>query len=130
MQRKAIIAVGGFTLFSILSAIRSINLPQQQQQSFVLIWLFILFPIAGLLSAIPLGHCQIGILKAGAYSVYTALMGQFSHWIVFQTLDGESFLMTCAVTVIGMGIGDLIFEKRQKSPRRQISMNSRQTPKH
>lgn len=129
MQRKAIIAVGGFTLFSILSAVRSINLPQQQQQSFVLIWLFILFPIAGLLSAIPLGYCQIGIPKAGVYSVYTALMGQFSHWIVFQSLDGESFLMTCAVTVIGLGIGDLLFEKRQKSQKRQISMNSRQTPK-
>ena len=129
MQRNSTIFVGGFTLFSILSAIRSINLPEQQQQSFVVIWLFILFPIAGFLSAIPLGYNQIGIVKAGTYSVYTALMGQFSHWIVFQSLDGESFLMTCALTIIGLGIGDLFFEKRQKIQDRQIMTNSRQTPK-
>jgi len=128
MQRKSIISIGGFTLFSILSAVRSVNLPEQQQQNFVLIWLFILFPIAGLLSAISLGYCQIGIPKAGIYSVYTALMGQFSHWIVFQSLDGESFLMTCALTVIGLGIGYLIFEQQKKSRNREIIMNGRQTP--
>lgn len=128
MQRKSIISIGGFTLFSILSAVRSVNLPEQQQQNFVLLWLFILFPIAGLLSAISLGYYQIGMPKAGVYSVYTALMGQFSHWIVFQSLDGESFLMTCAVTVIGLGIGDLLFEKRQKSQKQQIAINIQQTP--
>lgn len=128
MQRYSTLSIGGFTLFSLLSAICSINLPVQQQQNFVVIWLFILFPAAGFFSAIPLGYNQIGLVKAGIYAVYTAWMEQFSHWIVFQHLDGESFLMTCALTIIGLGIGDLFYEKHHKNQIRQLLMNRHQTP--
>ena len=113
MQINPIVSVSGFTLFSVLSIIWGINLPEQQLNIFNLIWLFILFPAAGLISGIPLGYTQIGFWRAAAFTLYTAIFSQLTHWIVFQSLDGESFLMTCALTIIGLGIGDLIHERRQ-----------------
>lgn len=129
MQIKSIGSIGGFTLFSIVSIVRGINLPAQQQNMFILIWLFILFPIAGLISAIPLGHAQVGLWRAGAYALYTALFSQFTYWIAFQSLDGESFLMTCALTIIGLGIGDLIYEHQQQHKQKQKCISSQHTSK-
>ena len=78
--------------------------------------MFILLPLAALISAIPVG-CRKKSFRYGAfYAVYAALIGELSYLAAFHSFDGESFLMTASTAVIGFGLGGLI-RKKQKQRR-------------
>ena len=104
-----------YTIFAIFSTLYG-GSPSVDTKHFLILWVFILLPLAALISAIPVGYRKKSFRYGAFYAIYAALIGELSYLAAFHSFDGESFLMTVSMAVIGVGLGGLI-RKKQKQRR-------------
>ena len=112
MKKKLWLSALGYTLFSVLLGILGMLTPPEGKAAFSLVGLYILQPLAALLSAIPFGfHACSGPVSA-LYTAYAAFLNQAVHWAAMGNLDAEDLLITGAFTIVGIGLGDYLKNKR------------------
>lgn len=112
MKKQLWLSALGYTLLSVLLGILGMLTPLEGKAAFSLVGLYILQPLAALLSAGPFGfHACSGLISA-LYTAYAAFLNQAVHWAAMGNLDAEALLITGALTIVGIGLGDYLKNKR------------------
>lgn len=112
MNKKLWLSALFHTLFCVLLGIAGILTPQESSAAFILIGLYIVQPLAAMFSAVPFGFYTCGGVISSLYTVYTAAINQAVFLAVFGYMDAEALLITAALTVVGIGLGDYLKNKR------------------
>ncbi len=119
MKKKIWISALGYMFFSILLAVWGQSISPESEAVFSIVGLYLAQPLAAMISAIPVGLWARGSGTLALYTSYTLLIGQAVYWTVWEHMDAEAMLITGALTIIGIGIGAYLKNKRDTSRKRK-----------
>lgn len=112
MKKKIWLSALGYILFSIILAVWGQLISPESKTVFSIIGLYLVQPLAAMISAIPFGIQARGSGTLALYTGYTIIIGQAVYWTVFRHMDAEAMLITGALTIVGIGIGNYIKNRR------------------